>query len=305
MTMKSVLPILIIITAIKILLIPSYYSTDFHVHRNWLAITRHLPPTQWYFDDVDGGTVHTLDYPPGFALFEYLLSNNFITNGLVERGWLDGRCLELLPDDNNTPSDRCVAFHRCTVILSDVLLFLGAYLASTAYWDQFASNSKEHAQLSFALIVTNPGLIVLDHIHFQYNGMLLGLLLCSIACIIRGAAGSHIHQSKKSSKQLTISSRTWELCGAAFFAILLSMKHLYMTLAPLYLVYLLRHHCFFAQKEKSLVTLQFSLKKFIFLGVIVVVCFLGPFVPFLVQDPIAQMEQILKRLFPFGRGVSW
>jgi alpha-1,3-glucosyltransferase len=298
--MKSVLPILPLITAIKILLIPSYYSTDFHVHRNWLAITRHLPLSQWYFDDVDGGTVHTLDYPPGFAWFEYLLSNNAITNRLVEWGWLDGRCLELLPDDDNTPSDRCVVFQRCTVIISDAMLFLGAYLASTAYGDRLTSSAKEASELSFLLIVTNPGLIMLDHIHFQYNGMLLGLLLCSIACIIRGDAGSNTQRSKKSA----ISSQTWELCGAAFFALLLSMKHLYMTLAPLYLVYLLRHYCFIAQKEKSSVTLQFSFTKFVFLGVITLVCFLGPFVPFLLQDSSVQMEQILKRLFPFGRGVS-
>ena len=301
-TAASTVSILLIITTLKILLIPSYFSTDFDVHRNWLAITRHLDLNQWYFDDVGGQTVHTLDYPPGFAWFEYALSNNFITSGLIQRGWVDERCLELLPDTDNEPSERCLVFHRCTVILSDVMLFLGAYLASHTYAEQ-SERGKEAANLAFLLIVTNPGLIMLDHIHFQYNGMLLGILLCSIACIIRGSSVIK-RETDKASVQIASSDQTWELCGAALYALLLSMKHLYMTLAPLYLVYLLRHHCYIARRSNASVDLQFSLARFIPRAIITLLCFMASFIPFLVQQPMRQMDQILKRLFPFNRGVS-
>ena len=247
--------------------------------------------------------MHTLDYPPGFAWFEYALSNNFITNGLIQRGWLDERCLQLLPDTDNEPSERCVIFHRSTVILSDVVLFLGAYLASHSYAEQ-SGRGIEAANLAFLLIVTNPGLIMLDHIHFQYNGMLLGILLCSIACIIRGSSVMK-RGTDKAGVQIASSDQTWELYGAALYALLLSMKHLYMTLAPLYLVYLLRHHCYIARKSGGSVDLQFSLARFVPLGIITLICFLVPFVPFFVQrDPMRQLDQILRRLFPFGRGVS-
>ena len=346
------------------------------MHRLWLAITRHLPISEWYYYDANGTTPHTLDYPPLFAFFEYILSTNFITNSLVTNAngggsasssqpWLDEQCLALLPlpsSDTTTTmtttvassmtmefSNNCIRFHRGTVIISDVVLFLGAYMAATSVVATSSSSSKSSSWIAFILIVTNPGLIMLDHVHFQYNGMLLGVLLISIACMVRGGASSSSRASSSSVSPLPMQV-VWELLAAATFAALLALKHLYLTLAPLYFVYLLRRHCFVVvsnyvgggknelngygnekdninnnrsssisgdkNKNKSddnemttMVVLQFSWRRLLVLGMVTLLCFLGPFVPFLIQDNpagavVGQIQQILKRLFPFGRGVS-
>ena len=58
---------------VKVLLFPSYFSTDFDVHRTWLAVTHARDASQWYADQPSQNQ-WTLDYPPLFAMYEAILS---------------------------------------------------------------------------------------------------------------------------------------------------------------------------------------------------------------------------------------
>lgn len=316
---NTVIPYILVIVCVGVLLFPSYYSTDFDVHRNWLSITRHLPLAEWYFDNQDGQTVHTLDYPPMFAYFEAFLSNNYITRRILEDKLtlVDSRCFQMLPDSDNRVPDNCVAFHRSTVIVSYTVYVLGAvYVARvlSCLWNEKhkdLSSSNVAYTIMIALLTLNPGLIFLDFVHFQYNGLLLGILLLSVSFITQASMNPYryIHH---------------DIVGGILFAFLLGMKHLYLSLGPLYFTYLLRHYCFFLSKadnnknnerepknhkisssDRGNSVIQFSLLRFFQLSLVTLVMLFLPYLPIILytSSPMEQMKQFFSRLFPFGRGL--
>ena len=158
------LPCLAVGTALKLLLLPAYRSTDFEVHRNWLAITSSLPCSQWY---VYATSEWTLDYPPFFAYFERALA--------VFAPLFDPQMLVVSAQPY--ASAPTVVYQRLTVIVTDVLLLIGA---SRMVRDATAPLTP------LALTFLNAGLLLVDHVHFQYNGFLIGLFLLVVANIRSG-----------------------------------------------------------------------------------------------------------------------
>lgn len=247
------------ISCAKLLLLPSYHSTDFEVHRNWLAITHSLPVKQWYYENT---SEWTLDYPPLFAWFEFLLSHiakYFDPDMLVVQNL-------------NYASYSTKLFQRLSVIVTDFIFIYGAQQCSVSLKRVW----RTEVVLPL-LLVTNAGLLMLDHIHFQYNGMLFGFLLMSIAKMMQGKF----------------------LQGAFWFAVLLNFKHIFLYMAPAYFVYLLRAYCFsITRKNGKIQSVSFSFTRILKLGLIVMSIFAISFGPF-----YDQMKQVVSRLFPFKRGL--
>ncbi|KAK8830264.1 hypothetical protein WA577_005952 [Blastocystis sp. JDR] len=254
---STVLKAIVLVTVIKILLIPSYHSTDFEVHRNWLAITHTLPISQWYYEHT---SEWTLDYPPFFAWFEYLLSQF--------ASFFDKEMLRI--DNLNYASMNTILFQRLSVEVTDLVL-----IVSILYFFHISpkAESSSLTLLAFVLCIFAPGFLIVDHIHFQYNGYLIGLLTLSLSLL----------------------SNNHPLLAAFLFSFTMNSKHLFCFQAPIFLIYLLSTYCV---RNNSL-----QLSHFFSLASIVLSTFFLSLFPVLRGNLLPNLTQFLSRLFPFQRGL--
>lgn len=109
----------------------------------------------------------------------------------------------------------------------------------------------------YAVLLSNFGLLIIDHIHFQYNGILFGILLLSIA---------YMCEEKF-------------LKSAFCFAVLLNMKHIFVYVSPVYIVYLLKVYCW---QNTSWMATVLNLAK---LGAVTIGVTAASFGPFIHQIP--------------------
>jgi alpha-1,3-glucosyltransferase len=248
-------------TILKVMLFDTYHSTDFDVHRNWLAITNRLPLKDWY---VENTSQWTLDYPPFFAYFEWLLSQ-FVPKAVRNDG-----CLDIV--EVGQYGWLTVIFQRSSVIITEILLFaiLQTYI-----------NLSDDKTLTFIIassLALSPGLLIVDHIHFQYNGMLFGIL---VAIILAAKLKRHY-------------------LLALLFAVLLCFKHIFLYLAPAIFVYLLRVEVLdLSHWRKPIDFIKW--KNLLKLGSIVISIFTISFAPFAYYGV---MPNLISRLFPFSRGLT-
>lgn len=147
-------------------------------------------------------------------------------------------------------------------------------LKDPSYVKSSPSAAKKQAHAAALSILLSPGLLIIDHIHFQYNGFLYGILILSIVLSRR---------------------KSGLLAGGVVFAALLCLKHIYLYLAPAYFVYLLRAYCL---GPRSIFDIQIA--NCIKLGLGIAAVFGLAFGPFAYHG---QMSQVLSRLFPFSRGL--
>lgn len=164
---------------------------------------------------------------------------------------------------------RTVYFQRATVIITELVLFF----ALSRFVQTSPNNRKEASHAAALSIALSPGLLIIDHVHFQYNGFLYGVLILSLVLARREST---------------------RLYSGILFAGLLCLKHIYLYLAPAYFVFLLRGYCL----GRSIFEVRWT--NAIKLAVSVVAVFSLAFGPFAY---LGQLNQLLSRLFPFSRGL--
>lgn len=238
---------------------------DFEAQRHWMEITTNLPTDEWYRGSANNDLEYWgLDYPPLTAYHELIL-------GYISK-YFEPASVELWSSRGyETATHR--NFMRLTVIVSELLTyFVGAYLIS-----RIVSTKARFS--TYLLLILNPVAIYVDHGHFQYNTVAIGLLLIATWATVSGRY----------------------LVGAITYTCSFLFKQTLMYFAPVFLAYMLGEALALSTWRDSIV--RISVLGITVLGTIVVV-----FAPLLVTCNYSgcmfdRTGHVLSRVFPFGRGL--
>ncbi|GJP49772.1 hypothetical protein CLOM_g8943 [Closterium sp. NIES-68] len=239
---------------------------DYEAQRHWMEITVNLPPSQWYRNSsVNDLSWWGLDYPP-------LTAWQSRAHGWVVR-WFCPDAVAL-GTSQGYESAYSKALLRWTVLSTDLLVFFPAALAFACSpfvrsLSPSTSRPAAHRLWVLGMLLLQPGLILIDHGHFQYNSISLGLSLAAATAII---------------------SRHY-LIGSALFCFAINHKHMALYFAPAFFAHLLGR-CRQAPRPVLM---------FLSLAATVLLSFALPWAPFL--DSPDSVLQVVTRLFPLGRGL--
>ena len=154
---------------------------------------------------------------------------------------------------------------RNSVLLAEIFILIPAIL----YFCRNLQSSKER-QILLAAFLLYPGQILIDHGHFQYNNISLGLFILAVGCLLKDCI----------------------LTGSVAFVFALSYKQMELYHSLPFFSYLLG---LCLRSEKSWTS---GLTKLVKIGTSVLLTFIALWWPFL-----PHLKQVLVRIFPLHRGL--
>lgn len=240
---------------------------DFEAQRHWMEITTALPARQWYENSTDNDLLYWgLDYPPLTAYHSLLLGR--VGNEFVPVCFALGA-------SRGHESPACRRFMRASAIASDVLVYFpGTYCAVWGF-----SAKDEHAAGRVAAILAFwllPPLVLIDHGHFQFNGVCFGLCLAAAGCVARG------HR----------------LVASVLFTSGLLFKQIALYYAPAFFFGIL---AVCIRQSDGLVS---GVARVAVTGMVVLATAACLFAPWLLgSEPLPAVLQVIHRMFPFTRGL--
>lgn len=178
---------------------------DYEAQRHWMEITTHLPVSQWYFHDLEWWG---LDYPPLTAYHSWLLGK---IGGLIDPSWF------ALYTSRGLENESLKVFMRATVIISEYLIYIPAAVIFVRRFSRFYGINAWHSSIALLAILMQPGTILIDHVHFQYNTVMLGFVLACMSSVMAGR----------------------NLWSCVFFVLALGFKQMALYYSPVVFAYLL------------------------------------------------------------------
>lgn len=145
---------------------------DYEAQRHWMEITTHLPVSQWYFHDLEWWG---LDYPPLTAYHSWLMGK---IGALINPEWF------ALFASRGSQDPTLKIFMRATVIVSEYLTYIPAAVVFVRRYSRLNGVATWSASLALVAILMQPSTILIDHVHFQYNTVMLGLVLASMSSMV-------------------------------------------------------------------------------------------------------------------------
>ncbi|KAJ9173070.1 hypothetical protein P3X46_016244 [Hevea brasiliensis] len=235
---------------------------DYEAQRHWMEITLNLPVKEWYHNSTNNDLSYWgLDYPPLTAYQSYV-------HGIFLR-YFEPASVSLF-NSRGYESYLGKQLMRWTVLSSDALIFFPAVLYFLfVYYGNHSSGRKSDVAWHIAMILINPCLILIDHGHFQYNCISLGLTIGAIAAVLA-------HK---------------DLVASVLFCLSLNHKQMSAYFAPAFFSHLLGN----CLKRKNPV-LEVSKLGLVVLGTFTIIWW-----PYLhSRDTVLE---VLFRLAPFERGI--
>ncbi|KAI2619327.1 glycosyltransferase family 57 protein [Hypoxylon sp. NC1633] len=147
---------------------------DYEAQRHWMEITTHLPISQWYFHDLQWWG---LDYPPLTAYHSWLLGKIGV---LIDPSWFALYTSRGLDDPN------LKVFMRGTVIVSEYFIYIPAAVVFVRRYSRLFGVAQWTSSVALVAILMQPATILIDHVHFQYNTVMLGFVLASMSSMVAG-----------------------------------------------------------------------------------------------------------------------
>lgn len=242
---------------------------DYEAQRHWQEITFNLPYKEWYSNSTRNDLQYWgLDYPPLTAYHSLLLG--YVANKTNPDFVALGR-------SRGFESDEHKFFMRLSVVVADILIYIPAifYFAS-----KLRENSKpktnvfqlDDGNLILISMIIYPGLILIDHGHFQYNCVSLGLFVAAVTLILNERV----------------------LLASGFFTLALNYKQMELYHALPFFFYILGSNVSF--KRRSI-----GLKNLFKVAFVVLATFAIVWSPFL--NDVETLRDVVHRLFPFSRGI--
>ncbi|KAI8957873.1 glycosyltransferase family 57 protein [Daldinia sp. FL1419] len=147
---------------------------DYEAQRHWMEVTTHLPISQWYFHDLQWWG---LDYPPLTAYHSWLLGK---VGSLIDPSWFE------LYSSRGLDDPTLKVFMRATVIVSEYLIYIPAAVVFVRRYSKISGVAQWTASVALVAILMQPATILIDHVHFQYNTVMLGFVLASMSSMVAG-----------------------------------------------------------------------------------------------------------------------